>query len=127
MCADPGQKTGTRTNFKNMALITSMVIRRIKDRCGQVISVRYPNKENHDRKKDETDSKGMMIFARPSGSGYPSQLKAIISIWIHNGILSAAYSVLQGFSYPAGLLDMVSVEYPSLFCQIQDSFATSAV
>ena len=28
--------------------------------------------------KGETDSKGMMIFARPSGSGYPSQLEAII-------------------------------------------------
>ena len=55
-----------------------MVIGRIKDRCDQVISVRYPNKENHDRKKDETDRKGMMIFARPSGSGYPSQLEAII-------------------------------------------------
>ena len=46
--------------------------------CGQGISVRYPNKENDDRKKDESDSKGMMIFARPSGSGYPSQLEAII-------------------------------------------------
>ena len=59
-------------------LITSMVIWRIKDMCRQVISVRYPNKENHDRKKDETDNKGMMIFARPSGSGYPNQLEAII-------------------------------------------------
>ena len=56
-CADPGQKTGTRNNVKNIALIASMVIQRIKDSCGQVISVRYPDKENHDRKKDETDNK----------------------------------------------------------------------
>ena len=28
--------------------------------------------------KGETDSKGMMIFARPSGSGYPNQLEAVI-------------------------------------------------
>ena len=38
-----------RNNANNIALITSMVIQRIKDNCGQVISVRYPNKENHDR------------------------------------------------------------------------------
>ena len=56
-----------------------MLIRRIKDMCGQDISIRYPNKENHDRKKDETDSKGMMIFARPSGSGYPSQLESMMT------------------------------------------------
>ena len=78
MCVDPGQKTSTRNNVKNIALITSMVIRRIKDRSGQVISVRYPNKQNHDRKKDELDSKGMMIFARLSGFGYPNQLEAVI-------------------------------------------------
>ena len=77
MCADPGQTTSTRTNVKNIAPITSMVIRRINDMCGQVISVRYPNKENHDRQKDETDSNGMMIFAWPPGSGYPNQLEAI--------------------------------------------------
>ena len=55
-----------------------MVIQGIKDMCDQVISVRYPDKQNHDRKKDETDNKGMMIFPRPSGSGYPNQLEAII-------------------------------------------------
>ena len=59
-------------------LFTSMVIGRITDMCGQVISVRYPDKENHDRKKGETDSKGMMIFARPSGSGCPNQLEAVV-------------------------------------------------
>ena len=32
-------------------LITSMVIRRIKDMRGQVILARYPDKENHDRYK----------------------------------------------------------------------------
>ena len=69
MYANPSQKTCIRNNVKNIALITSMVIRRIKDRYGQVISVRYPNKENHDRQKDETDSNGMMIFAWPPGSG----------------------------------------------------------
>ena len=57
MCADSGQKTSTRTNVKNIALIASMVIRRIKDMSDQVVSVMYPSKENHDRKKDETDSK----------------------------------------------------------------------
>ena len=57
MGMDPGQKTSTRTNVKNIALIASMVIRRIKGRSGQVILVRYPNKENHDHKKDETDNK----------------------------------------------------------------------
>ena len=56
-----------------------MVIRRIKDKCGQDISIQYPDKETHDCKRDESESKGMMIFARPSGSGYPSQLKAIIT------------------------------------------------
>ena len=50
MCADSGQKT-RRDNVKNIALIASMVIRRIKDMCGQVISVGYPNKENHDLKR----------------------------------------------------------------------------
>ena len=78
MCADLGQKTSTRNNAKSIAQITSMVIRRIKERRGQVISVRYPDKENHDYKKDETDIKGMMIFARPSGSGWPNQLEAVI-------------------------------------------------
>ena len=57
MYADPGQQAHMRNNVKNIALITSMVIRRIKDMCGQVILVRYPDKENHDRKKDKSDSK----------------------------------------------------------------------
>ena len=30
------EKISTRNNVKNIALITSMVIRRIKDKCGQV-------------------------------------------------------------------------------------------
>ena len=78
ICADLGQKTSTRNYAKNIALAPVMVIWRIKAMCGQVISVKYPNKENHDRQKDETDSKDMMIFARPPGSGYPNQLKVII-------------------------------------------------
>ena len=76
MCGHRSEKQAQ--GIMSKILITSMVIRRIKDMCGQVISARYPNKTNHNHKKDETDSKGMMIFARPSGSGYPSQLKAII-------------------------------------------------
>ena len=76
MCGHRSEKQAQ--GIMSKILITSMVIRRIKDMCGQVISVRYPNKTNHDRKKDETDNKGMMIFARPSGSGYPNQLEAVI-------------------------------------------------
>ena len=60
--ADPGRKTSARDDAKNIALITYMVIRRVNDMCGQVISVRYPDKENHEHQKDEADSNGMMIF-----------------------------------------------------------------
>ena len=49
ICANTGQKISRRNNANNIALATVMVIRRIKDMCGQVISVRYPDKENHDR------------------------------------------------------------------------------
>ena len=119
MCADPGQKISTRNNAKNIALATSMVVRRIKDICGQAILVWYPDKENHDRQR-EIDIKGMMIFARPSGSGYPSQLEAIISIWIYKGIPSEAYSVLQGFHIPLTRLKW-------LMCNIQISSVRSKI
>ena len=96
--------------------------------CDQVISVRYPNKENHERKKDETDSKGMMIYARPSGSGYPRQLVARLHMEPQRHTLSGLLSSTRT-SYPTDPLKekMVSAEYPNLFCQVQDSFATSAV
>lgn len=74
----PGQKISTRNNAKNIALTTSMVIRRIKDMCGQVILVRYPDKENHDRQRMRLTAKVWWFFARPSGSGYPSRLEAMI-------------------------------------------------
>ena len=61
MCGHRSEKQAEEIMAKT--LITSMVIRRIKDMCGQVISVRYPNKDNHDRQKDETDSNVMRIFA----------------------------------------------------------------
>ena len=77
MCGHRSEKQAQ--GIMSKILITSMVIRRIKDMCGQVVSVRCPNKEYHDRKNDETDRKGMMIFAWPSGSGYPNQLEAVIT------------------------------------------------
>ena len=51
MCVDPGQKISKRNNANNVALTTALVIRRIKDMCGQAISVRYPDKANHDRQR----------------------------------------------------------------------------
>ena len=71
--------------------------------------------------------KGMMIFARPPGSGYPNQLEAIIPYGSTKAYSQRPTLFYKDFSYPADPLDMVSVEYPSLFCQIQDSCATSAV
>ena len=57
-----------------------------------------------------------MYFARPSGSGYPNQLEAIIPYGSTKTYTFSGLLYLQGFSYPADPLDMVSVEYPSLFC-----------
>ena len=55
MCGHRSEKQAQ--GIMSKILITVMVIQRIKDMCGQVISVRYPNQENQDHKKDETDSK----------------------------------------------------------------------
>jgi hypothetical protein len=45
----PRSENKKKNNANNIGVTTVMVIRRIKDMCGQVISVRYPDKENHDR------------------------------------------------------------------------------
>ena len=55
MCGHRSEKQAQ--GIMSKILITSMAIRRIKDKYGQVISVRYPDKENHDRKKDEANNK----------------------------------------------------------------------
>ena len=49
--AYPGQKMSTSNGAKNIALPTSMVVWRIKNLCGQAISVRYPVKESHDHQR----------------------------------------------------------------------------
>ena len=49
MCGHRSEKQAQ--GIMSKILITSMVIRRIKDMRGQVILARYPDKENHDRYK----------------------------------------------------------------------------
>jgi hypothetical protein len=62
--------------------------------------------------KGETDSKGMMIFARPSGFGYPSQLVAKLHMEPQRYTLSGLLCSTR-ISYPADPLGMVSVKNPN--------------
>ena len=125
MCADLGQKTSTRSNVKNINHIHGHTKNQ-----GQAWPS-YFSKVSWQRKtwplKGETNNKGMMILHDHQGPDTPSQLEAIIPYGSTKTYNFSGLLYLQGFSYPADPLDMVSVEYPILFCQIQDSFATSTV
>ena len=82
---------------KIISLTISMVIRRIKDMCGQVISVRYTDKENHYRKRMRLTAKHFCTTIRV---WIPKLVESHNPIWIHNVILSAAYSIYKDFHTP---------------------------